>query len=104
MKNVLGKFTDEYAEIRLKKEYAFGLAQNFVAKLLALPPEERYELLPLFKQIENESFEDGIEIPNLDYETLEKEKAAWETSAKTPLVKNKGKKSGIEDDLNKVLF
>lgn len=104
MKNVLSTYLQEYIEIRLKKEYAFGLAQDFVAKLLALPPEDRYELLPLFKQIENESFEDAIEIPNLDYETLEKGKAEWESSSKTPSVKKKEKKSEVEDDFNKVLF
>ncbi|RPH33021.1 MAG: hypothetical protein EHM93_06830 [Bacteroidales bacterium] len=104
MKNVLSTYLQEYTEIRLKQEYAFGLAQDFVAKLLALPPEERYELLPLFKQIENESFEDGIEIPNLNYETLEKDKATWEASSKITTVKKKEKKIDIEDDFNKVLF
>lgn len=104
MKNVFNKYSVEYEEIRLKKEFAFGLAQNFVAKLLRLPPEERYELLPLFKQIENESFEEGIEIPNLNYETLEKDKALWEAAAKSTIVKKKEKKLDIEDDFNKVLF
>jgi hypothetical protein len=40
MKNLLSTYLQEYIEIRLKKEYAFGLAQDFVAKLLALPPKK----------------------------------------------------------------
>lgn len=104
MKNPYSKYFQEYSDIRVKPEYAFGLAQSFVAKLLALPPEERFELLPLFKQIENEAFEEGIEIPNLNYDILEKDKGLWLASTKTTFVKKKEKKINIEDDFNKVLF
>jgi hypothetical protein len=103
MKTILSKYTEEYADIRVKSEYAFGLAQSYVATLLALPPNERYELLPLFKQIENDVFEDGFELPNLKYEELEKEKAVWEATSKTT-TKKRDAKANVEDDFNKVLF
>ncbi len=103
MKNILSKYTEEYASIRVKSDYAFGLAQSFVAKLLTLQPNERYELLPLFKQIENDAFEDGFELPNLKYEELEKEKAVWETTSKAT-TKKRESKPNFEDDFNKVLF
>jgi hypothetical protein len=103
MKTSLSKYTAEYASIRFKEEFAFGLAQNFVATLLALQPKERYELLPLFKQIENDAFEDGFELPNLKYEELEKEKATWETTLRASTKKG-DPKPNIQDDFNKVLF
>lgn len=103
MKSILSKYTKEYAGIRVKSEYAFGLAQSFVASLLALPPNVRYELLPLFKQIENDVFEDGFELPNLKYQELEKEKAVWEAASKAT-TKKKESKPSVEDDFNKVLF
>jgi hypothetical protein len=104
MKNPHSKYFQEYGDIRIRPEYAFGLAQSFVAKLLALPPDERYELLPLFKQIENDAFEVGIEIANLNYETLEKDKVAWKAATKTSRVKRKVKEPEGEDNFNKVLF
>jgi hypothetical protein len=105
MGKLLDKYIQEYTEIRQNQGYAFGLAQDFVAKLLALPPEERYTLLPLFKKIRDEAFEEyDIEILNLDYENLEKEKAQWEAVSKAPDVKKKVKKPDIEDDFNKVMF
>ena len=104
MKNVLAKYTEEYEEIRLKQEFPFGLAQKFVATLLALSPDERYQLLPLFKQIENNAFEDGIEIPNLSYETIEQDKSEWDASTKISPTKKKEKKPVAEGDFNKVLF
>lgn len=103
MKNTLSKYTGDYADIRVKSEFAFGLAQSFVATLLALPPNERYELLPLFKQIENDAFEDGFELPNLKYAELEKEKALWEATSKAT-AKKREPKASVEDDFNKVLF
>src|SRR5260221_13340043 len=104
MNTVFNKYSQEYTQIRLKREYALGLAQEFVAKLVALPPEQRYELLHVFKQIENDAFEEGIEIANLNYIGLEKDKALWERSAKTTTGKKKETQSDIEDDFNKVLF
>lgn len=103
MKTILSKYTAEYANIRIKEEFAFGLAQSFVATLMALQPNERYELLPLFMQIENDAFEDGFELPNLKLEELEKEKAAWEATSKASTTKREPKPS-VEDDFNKVLF
>lgn len=103
MKTILSKYTEEYKGIRIKSEYPFGLAQSFVATLLALPPNERYELLPLFKQIENDVFEDGFELPNLKYEELEKEKTVWEATSKST-TRKRDTKPNVEDDFNKVLF
>lgn len=103
MKTSLSKFQEEYASIRVKEEFAFGLAQSFVATLIALQPKERYELLPLFKQIENDAFEDGFELPNLKYEELEKEKAIWETTLRAS-TKKREPKPNVQDDFNKVLF
>lgn len=103
MQTILSKYTEEYARIRFKGEFAFGIAQSFVATLLALQPKERYELLPLFKQIENDAFEDGFELPNLKYEELEKEKATWEATLKAS-AKKKELKPNVEDDFNKILF
>src|SRR5688572_27526765 len=105
MNNILNKYRQEYSEIRLKQDYQFDLAKDFVSRLLSLPPEERYELLPLFEQIENEAFDEGIEISNLDYEILEKNKKEWEQSKEaTSTIKKKEKKPNIEDDFNKILF
>jgi len=103
MKNNHSKYSEEYESIRVKSEYAFGLAQSFVATLLALPPNERYELLPLFKRIENDVFDEGFELPNLNYEELEKDKAVWAATSKTT-TKKREPKPKYEDDFNKVLF
>ncbi|MBK8872389.1 MAG: hypothetical protein IPN13_00165 [Bacteroidetes bacterium] len=103
MKNILSKYETEYNSIREGSEYNFGLAQSFVAKLLALPAKELYELLPLFKQIENDVWEHGVMLPNLSYEELEKEKKVWEASSKKK-TKKIFTKPNVEDDFNKVLF
>lgn len=101
MKNVLAKYEKEYDSIRGGSEYNFGLAQSFVTKLLALQPGELFELLPLFKQIENDAWEHGVMLPNLSYEELEKEKVAWEAASKKTANKREPK---VEDNFNKVLF
>lgn len=103
MKNILSKYEKEYVRIRAAAVYDFGLAQSFVAKLLALPPNERYGLLPLFEQIENDVWGRGVMLPNLSYEDLVKEKAIWEATPKA-IKKKREAKANIEDDFNKVLF
>ena len=103
MTDVLLNLTKRYESILSDPNYAFGLATHFVTTLLALPPNERYELLSLFKRIENDAFEKGIELPNLKYEELEKEKTVWDETSKTTTKKGINKPTG-EDDFNNVFF
>lgn len=104
MKSIIETYTEQYKSIKKDSNYAFGLAQSFVAMLLALPPLDKYELLPLFKQIENDAFENGIEIPNLNYENLEKEKKLlWNMPVVATKIK-KPKKVDVEENFNQVLF
>jgi len=104
MTKIIDKYIEQYISVKEMPDYAFGLAQKFVTVLLALPPAEKYELLPLFKQIENDAFENGIKIPNLNYENLVNEKNDWESVVHTKTKVNKIIKVKTEDDFNKVLF
>ncbi len=75
----LEKFTAEYELVKNTDGYQFGLAQRFVSKLLALPPKVRFTLLPLLVQIENDAFQLGFVIPNLNVGDVLREKADWES-------------------------
>lgn len=101
MKNNLEKETERFEQLRKDPDFAFGLAQSFVSELISLPRDEKYKLLPLFKEIEEECFEHGIVLSNLDYEALLDEKNQWE--AKKGNVKKKSNRLRI-DDFNTTLF
>lgn len=98
------EYLERYEKIKIKSDFAFGLAQEFVSELLSLAPQLRFSLLPLFKKIEEDAFEEGIEIPNLNYSNLENDKINWERLQGVPSSKRKGEKDIIVDDFNTVLF
>jgi len=104
MKTKIDKYFERYDQIRVKPEYAFGLAQGFVSELQSLDPELRFELLSLFKKIDEDAFNNGIEIPNLDYQLVEDELKIWKELQKSPPKKKKERKIEVIDDFNKVLF
>lgn len=103
MKDILLHYQKEYYSLRNASAFDYGLAQSFIAKLLALSPNERYEILPLFKEIENDVWALGVMLPNLSYESLVKEKTAWENDSKSTIKKRETKPSHA-DDFNEVLF
>jgi hypothetical protein len=103
MKTNTSAYFEKYNQVKVKPEYAFSLAQEFVSEILSLPPQERFALLPLLKQIEEDAFDNGIEISNLNYSSLENEKKIWDESQKAFPNKKKEKKEITESDFNKVL-
>jgi hypothetical protein len=103
MKNNLVDYINEYNQVKTSPGYEFGQAQEFVSQLLSLPPEERFKLLPLFKQIEEDAFIKGIEIPNLNYSNLENDKKIWEDAVKKSPGKRLERRIESKDDFNKVL-
>lgn len=96
----IANYQEEYNKLKSKPEFYFGLAQSFVSKLLSLPPEKRYELIDLFRIIEEEAFEHGTNIPNLNTQKLETEKLSWENSKKTTI--DRSKKTG--NNFNNILI
>ena len=104
MEDILQKYTIKYNEIKILPEYRFSLSQGLISELLALPPENRFSLLPLFKIIEEESFENNLIIPNLNYESILKEKELWDSSKSTPSPKTAKVKQPEKDNFNNVLF
>ncbi len=103
MKTILSKYTAEYEGIKTGLPLDISAVQNFVSKLLAFPPAERYQLLPLFKKIESDAWAQSVMLPNLSYDVLVEEKRAWEATSKATTKKREPKPS-VEDDFNKVLF
>ena len=61
MSNFLKQYKSKYQKLKSKPDFYFGTAQSFVSELLSLPPEKRYELIELFREIEEEAFEHGID-------------------------------------------
>lgn len=100
MSTALEKYTSEFEAIRDNPEYQFGIAQQFVASLLSLPAVDRYTLLPLLEQVEDDAFERGFEIRNLDLTLFAHEKAKWESKPQKP----DSKATESKDDFNDVLF
>lgn len=81
----LSTYQELYRQAKSSLDFQYSGAQAFVAKLLALPPQDRFALLPLFKQISEDAFTEGIEIPNLDYQSLEKAKEEWDSNQNKPI-------------------
>jgi len=101
MESILDKYLNKYKKIKSDSDFYFGEAQSFVSQLLSLPPEKRYKLINLFEQIENDAFEAGIEIPNLNVSQIIEEKIIWEKEIKK---KHKKKKTLPQSNFNDVLF
>src|ERR1019366_8818946 len=97
-------YFNKYNQIKVKPEYAFDLAQAFVSEILSLEPEQRFALLPLLKQVDDEAFDKGFEIPNLDFFILENEHKNWIESQTRLPIKKKEKKVNTEDDFNILLI
>lgn len=103
MKEPLDKYRERFQQVKRDPNFWFGTAQEFVSELLSLPPEKRFELLPLLVDIEQEAWGKGFVIPNLNIESIRKEKERWESTVPSRPGKGAPKLETV-DDLNDVLF